>query len=151
MKAWFDRLTPREKVLLAAVLPLIAAVTLYQFAWVPLTELRNAQRAQIAAYQLVAETAALSDVDIVQSAPQNDTPIATRITGTADAAGLPLRRIESEGAGMRVLLDDVPFAGLMLWLAELETAQGVTARAVEIDRRPAPGMVSARLLLEPVS
>ena len=52
---------------------------------------------------------------------------------------------------MRILLDDVPFAALMLWLAELETAQGVTARAVEINRRPAPGMVSARLLLEPLS
>ena len=151
MKGWFERLSQREKVLVIAVLPLILAYALYQFAWVPLDAHRYGQRSQIADYQRVVEAAALFETEVVAVAPQNDTPIATRITGTADAAGLPLRRIETEGQGMRVLLDDVPFAALMLWLAELETTQGVSARAVEINRRPAPGMVSARLLLEPLS
>lgn len=148
MMAGFHSLTTREKVMILTVLPLALLVALWYFAWKPLSATRIELMNDIATYQLVADTAALSDVAQARPRPVNTTPIATRITDAAAAAGLPLRRIEPEGTGMRISVDDVPFATVVLWLADLEAAHGVTVIAAEINRRPEPGIVSARLLLE---
>ncbi|APE42009.1 hypothetical protein BOO69_00225 [Sulfitobacter alexandrii] len=148
MIAGFDKLSTREQVMLVTVLPVALLVALWHFAWKPLSATRNVLRADIAAYQLLADTAELTET--VQAEPRavDTTPIATRITSAAADAGLSLRRLEPEAGGMRVSVDDVPFATLLLWLADLETTHRVTVIATEIDRRPEPGIVSARLLLE---
>ncbi|UWR29082.1 type II secretion system protein M [Sulfitobacter sp. W002] len=144
----FDRLSRREKLLIALVIPLALLVALYRFAWMPLQAGEAQARADIAAYRLVQDTAALAaQTKIAPTAPINDTPLATRITSSASAAQLTLRRIEPENDGIRVTLDDTPFATLLLWLADLEEQHDVTLEALEIDRRPAPGVISARLLL----
>ncbi len=148
MKA-FNALSTREKILILAVLPLVALFAGYRFVWQPVQAARSEARAEIAAYRLVTDTAALAQRGEAP-APRaiNDTPIATRITRSAEAAGLSLRRIEPDGQGSRVTLDDTPFATVLTWLADLEQTDAVTVRALEIDRRPEPGIVSARLLLE---
>lgn len=148
MMAGFHGLSTREKVLILTVLPLALLVAIWHFAWKPLTAARIKLKNEIATYQLVADTAALSDTVQARPRPVDTTPIATRITDAAADAGLPLRRIEPEGNGMRISVDDVPFATVMLWLADLEAAHGVTVTATEINRRPEPGIVSARMLLE---
>jgi len=146
---FFSTLSAREKFLLMAVLPLVLLATGYRFIWQPVQAARLQARAEISAYRLVIDTAALAQRgEIPAVRPVNDTPIATRITQSAEAAGLPLRRIEPDGGGIRVTLDDTPFATVLTWLADLEIANDVTVRALEIDRRPEPGIVSARLLLE---
>ncbi len=145
----FANLSTREKVLILAVLPLVVLVVGYRMIWQPVQAARLEARADIAAYRLVVETAALAKRgDASAPRPIDNTPIATRITQSADTAGLSLRRIEPEGQGSRVTLDDTPFATVLTWLADLEISHSVTARAIEIDRRPEPGIVSARLLLE---
>ena len=149
MTAWFSRLSLRERVLLAAALPLALVLMLYQFAWVPLQDARAARLEEIAAYRMVSAAAARRAADPTPvAAPAPADPIATRVTQSAEAAGLQLRRLEPEGAGLRVTLDDVSFDALMLWLAEMQTTFAVRIAALEVDRRPAPGIVSTRLLLE---
>lgn len=144
----FDRLSRREKYLVALVIPLALLVALYRFVWMPLQLAEAQARADIAAYRLVQDTAALAArAEIAPTAPVNDTPLATRITSSASAAQLTLRRIEPEGDGIRVTLDDTPFATLLLWLSDLEEQHDVILEALEVDRRPAPGVISARLLL----
>ncbi len=145
----FANLSAREKVLILAVLPLIVLVAGYRLVWQPVQAARFDARADIAAYRLVVETAALAERgDAPAPRPVDDTPIATRITRSAEAAGLSLRRIEPEAQGSRVTLDDSQFATVLTWLADLELSHAVTVRAIEIDRRPEPGLVSTRLLLE---
>lgn len=143
-----SNLNPREKRLVGLVLPLAALVAGYQFLWSPLRDAQIAARADISAFRLVQDTAALASVDTIApvSAP-NDTALATRITTSATAANLTLRRIEPENDSIRVTLDDTPFATVLLWLSDLEEQHDVTLEALEVDRRPAPGLVSARLLL----
>ncbi|HAC50024.1 type II secretion system protein M [uncultured Sulfitobacter sp.] len=144
----FDRLSRREKYLVALVIPLALLVALYRFVWMPLQLAEAQARADIAAYRLVQDTAALAArAEIAPTAPVNDTPLATRITSSASAAQLTLRRIEPESDGIRVTLDDTPFATLLLWLSDLEEQHDVILEALEVDRRPAPGVISARLLL----
>ena len=147
MKA-FAALNPREKRLVSIVLPLAIVVVGYQFLWVPLQRAQAEARADIQAFRLVQDTAALASVDtIVSLQPLNETPLATRITTSASVANLTLRRIEPENDSIRVTLDDTPFATILLWLSDLEEQHDVRVEALEVDRRPAPGRVSARLLL----
>jgi general secretion pathway protein M len=150
---WFKALTFREKSLVLALLPIAAIFAGYQFAWLPLSAQQAAYNNQIASYRLVTQTALLADKTADQtmatpSSSQNDIPLANRITQSSDVAGIVLRRIETDGAGIRVTLADTSFSELTFWLANLEQVSGITVAAIEIDRRPEPGTVSAQILLE---
>lgn len=150
MTRWISNLTPREKLMLVCMLPVVLLIGAYQLVWLPLDARRDRLVADIAAYQLVSVTAlqrpAHGAIPVTAAPPA--VPIATRVTQSADSAGLQLRRLAPEGEGLRVTLDDVDFGAAMLWVAEMEVAQGIRVAAIEVDRRPEPGVVSARLLLE---
>ncbi|HVG49602.1 MAG TPA: type II secretion system protein GspM [Rubellimicrobium sp.] len=141
-------LSARERVLLLAVLPAVLLLAGVRFGWQPLQDLRAAREAEIASDQTVARAAAQVGAPITAEAP-DPTPFAARVTQSAEAEGLELRRIEPEGERLRVAVEDAPFAQVMLWIADLEAERDVTLSAIELDRRIAPGTVSARLLLEP--
>lgn len=148
MRGWFANLSTRERVLVAGAVPVALALAIYQFAWVPLQDSRAELVRDIAAYRLVTDAAARHvNAPVAVEAPPM-VPIATRVTQSADAAGLQLRRLEPEGASLRVTLDDEDFSTIMLWISEMDVNQGVRVAALEVERRPAPGVVSARLLLE---
>ena len=75
-------------------------------------------------------------------------PLRTRVTDAARSAGLDIRRLDPQGAAISVTLDDVPFAALVGWLDRLTTTARVRVLSAEIGRRPTPGVVTARLVLE---
>ena len=149
---WFQALTLREKVLVLALLPIAVFSIGYQFAWLPLSVQREDYTKQIESYQLVKQTALLADqtanqLTAILPLPQN-IPLVSRITQSSDEAGIVLRRIETDGNGIRVTLADTSFNELTFWLANLEQVSGVIVTAIEIDRRTEPGTVSARILFE---
>ncbi len=149
---WFRSLTVREQVLVGLGMPIAIVALAINYLWLPLGAARDAAISDIAAYRLVADTARLAadaGDQFIQPIPVSASmPLATRITRSADAASLRLRRVEPDGTGIRVTLDDAPFAQVLLWLAELEQTDRVTVAAIEMDRRPAPGIVTSRILLE---
>ena len=146
-----EKLTSREKLLVLGALPLIALFALYQFGWVPLSQAREAARAEIASYRILAEAAAQQgEMPIAARAPDTAAraPLANRITQSAASAGVLVRRLEPEGALVRVTLDNAPFDTVIAWIAAMESRDGIAWRAAELDRRTAPGIVAARLTLE---
>jgi type II secretory pathway component PulM len=143
----YANLSARERILLFLVLPAALLLAGFRFGWQPLQDLRATREAEIASYRLVAQAAAQAGTQIVAVEP-DPTPFATRVTQSAEAAGLELRRIEPEGERLRVAVKDAPFTDLVLWIADLEAERNVTLSAIELDRRIAPGTVTARLLLE---
>jgi general secretion pathway protein M len=147
MKA-FESLSFRERALLFVAFPVVAIFAGHQFAWLPLQELREAREAEIASYRFVAQSAAKAGTQIAPVEEADAAPFAARVTQSAEAAGLSLRRLEPEGDRLRVAIDEAPFAQVVLWIADLEAEQDVLLAAIEIDRRIVPGTVSARLLLE---
>lgn len=76
-------------------------------------------------------------------------PLGTRVTTTAETAGLKLRRLEPSGTALSVTFDDAPYTALIGWLDVLTREEGSRIVSVEIARRPPPGIVSARIMLEP--
>ncbi len=143
-----DRLSARERVLLGAILPLALIVAGYRLAWSPIEVARAARSDEIARYRMVAMAADHRDTAAPAAAPVDRGPLATRITRSADAAGLSLRRLEPDGTMLRVSIDEAAFADVMGWLAALETEEGVRVAAIQMDRRLAPGAVSAQITLE---
>jgi general secretion pathway protein M len=62
--------------------------------------------------------------------------------------GKPLSRINPDGEKqIRVWVEDTSFDALLRWMQDLQSRYGVRVDAVAIERRPAPGLVNARLTL----
>lgn len=146
----FNRLSLRERILVLIALPLVILFAGYRFGWVPLSEARTAARAEIQGYQTLIEAAENQGNQPVEVAAVAvvTTPLATRITDSAARAQVLVRRLEPEGALVRVTLDDAPYDDVIKWIAAMETDAEIALVAIEMDRRTAPGIVVARLTLE---
>lgn len=151
MTGWWTGRTLRERLLVGAVLPTALILLGYQYGWRPVDAARTVSQAEIAAYRQVIAAAAMAGT-VATPAPReaNPVPMDARVTQSADAAGLPIRRLEPEAGGLRVTLDDAAFGDVILWISDLELAQDLRVAAVEFDRRTEPGTVTTRLLLEPM-
>lgn len=149
MMQMLQTLTQRERTLVSLALAGVTCAATFQFVWLPVQAKRAALSTEIAGYaQVMDRIAALGpETPVLQTAAGPATPLSTRVTQSAEVAGLVLRRLEPEGDMLRVTLDDVAFANVILWLSDLETTHAVIVAGIEVDRRPAPGIVSARLLL----
>ncbi|MBA98940.1 type II secretion system protein GspM [Sulfitobacter sp.] len=146
----FHRLSRREKVLVLVALPLVALFAGYRFVWVPLNEARLMARAEIREYQTLIEAAENLGNRPAEMEPVAvvTVPLATRITESAELAGVLVRRLEPEGAVVRVSLDDAPYETVVNWVAKMESDAAIALVAIELDRRTAPGIVAVRLTLE---
>ena len=145
---WWDARAPRERVLLL-IMAAMAAVWLAVIAiWQPL----QAARASLAVELDRHERA----IAVLQSQPAiaapvratDDRPVNILVTETAATFDLTIRRLQPEGARLRVVLDEVPFDAVILWLEALQRDQGLQVTEVEMTRRPAPGIVNAVLAVE---
>ena len=146
----FNRLSQREKLLVLVALPLVALFAGYRFGWLPMTQARTEAEAEIASYRTVIEAVETTGDTRSQSPSQQapTTPLPTRVTRSAEAAGVLVRRLEPEGDLVRVSLDDGQFEDIMAWIAVMEAQEAIALRSIEMDRRTAPGVVSTRLTLE---
>ncbi|MEO0378845.1 MAG: type II secretion system protein M [Pseudomonadota bacterium] len=141
-------LNTRERHLIVGSACVIALVGALQFAILPGLTSRQNSFAMLSKIDAV-----LSALDVLPTpsanAPAADQPpLRTRVTETAQRAGLEIRRIDPQGAALSVSLDQVPFPALIGWLNHLTQASGINIISAEIGRLSEPGHVSARFLLE---
>lgn len=145
-----SRLTLREKGLLAGGGVVLGILGLWMYVWQPLIEQRADQNDRIARY--------LSLIDIAREAPgtvqkpasacTDGAALGPRITNSAETAGIPLTRLDPEGARLRITVSSAGYADAMLWIAELEATACARALSVEMSRLTEPGQVSLRMTLE---
>ena len=158
MKAWLERLTAREQMALAIAALSVLGLLLYLFFWQPLDDeqhrLRtrlNEQFEALARMQQIAQEA-LQLRSNGRSVPQQRTEesLLALVDRTARAAVADgLNRLEPDGEhAVKLWLKDVSFDSLVRWLQELETAWGVRAKVVSLQRTEQPGLVTGRLVLE---
>ena len=148
-RTWWTQRSLREQWLLGG----LACVTAIYFAIAGVAQPLVAGRA--AALEAIAEhDRALAQLEAV---PTDELPVLTLsaakpvtavLTETASEFELAIRRIEPEDAGARLVLDDADFAEVLLWIEALESEHRLRLTAIEMDRRPEPGVVSARMSFE---
>lgn len=145
-----SRLTARETWLLAGGGTVLVIFGLWAYVWQPLTDQRADQKDRIARY--------LSVIDIARDAPgtvrkpasscTDATALGPRITRSAERAGIPLTRLDPEGALLRITVASADYGDAMLWIADLEASACTRALSVEMSRLTEPGKVSLRMTLE---
>lgn len=147
-RAWMAQRTPRERViLLAGAVTLTSAIFIVAI-WRPLNEARAEALGRIAVLDRVIAQARTIDPTDTGAVPLAAASPATVIADSAGPFGLTIRRLESEGLQTEVTLDDAKFETLLMWLEALGESDGLHATRVELERRPEPGVVAARLTLE---
>ena len=154
-RQWFERLAPRERLLVsaAAAVLVLAAAVLGVFR--PLSAATSS-----AAQQLADRRAVLADIEHVAArfGPRAGTATAhptgdslvVLVDRTTRGRGLApyLKRNEPDGSdSIRLRFENVPFDELIAWLAELQASQAVTVASANADPGPDGGRVSANLQL----
>ena len=142
---WWGRRSGRERVLLAVMASGLAAYLLFVGAARPLLAARGEALATIARHEAaLARLAALPEGNAPVASAEPATAI---VTASAPGYDLTIRRIEAEGEGARLEIEDAGFPELVLWIEELEREHALRLITIEIERRPEPGLVGARLTL----
>lgn len=147
MQAWFRLRTQRERVLVAGAAGGLLVLGLFVGVWQPLSAMRAAALADISRYATMTTRLQGVGPDAFATTTRQVAP-ATLITQSAGDLGLTIRRLELEGNRIRVALEEAEFDQVIVWLDTLTAEHSLRAVSVEMDRRPAPGVVTARIVLE---
>lgn len=160
MKAWWAGLVPREQRIVLSGLVALVVLLLWLGVWEPIAESRAALRSETSTLSTdLAWMQQVADQVRRRGAQQRSQPssigaggsVLTLIEISANAAGIKeaLGRVQPEGQGARLSFDEVGFDSLVGWLNDLENRHGLQIRQLAVDVSSSPGMVSARLMVEP--
>jgi type II secretory pathway component PulM len=149
MKAWFNSLQPRERLI---VLGGVAAVLLVA-AWFGVMRLHaqtEVLRDAVAAKQRMLVD--LTRVDTRPAAPQggqgNNQTLVVVIDGTAREHGIALTTRRPDGPdGVQVAFSNVPFDMLLEWLVALDKQSSVTVESASFTTAKQKGIVNGQLTL----
>jgi general secretion pathway protein M len=149
MKA-FQNLTLREQVMVSGGGAILLVLGLWFYVWQPVAAEQRLQSERIARYLSILDIARTAQDGAPRQAVAvvNRTPLAPRITQSAEAAGIPLSRLDPEGARLRVTVAKVGYAEATGWIADLEATSGVRALSIDMARLTEPAQVSLRMTLE---
>jgi general secretion pathway protein M len=146
---WMSSRSHREQLLLAAAATVATVAVMLITIWNPLIAYRQTSFSEVVEYDNVLARVRMADPDALsarkgQLAGDDETTVA----GSAASHGLLISRIEPEGDYMRIAFEDADFMRILQWVSEMEGAGAGRAVAVEMERRPAPGLVNAQITLE---
>ncbi len=149
LAAWWQGRTQRERLLVGALAVTALAYLLTVGVVRPLATAHADALASIAQSEsALARLAALPADASAQANRPAEGPATAVITATATDFGMAIRRIEPEGDGARVTIEDAAYADILRWIQALEDDHGLHLSAIEMDRRPEPGIVSATMTLQ---
>jgi len=157
MKAWWEGLGGRERLLTAGGAMLVSALLLYALAWQPFQASHRRLRQSVAEQRV--ELTAMQQMarEIKQLGGSSGKPPATEgrslltlVDQTARAAGLgtAIKRVTPQGEDrLGVQFDAVEFDKLVPWLGALERDHRIVIVNLSVDRAAA-GRVNARLIVQ---
>lgn len=158
MKAWFNSLVPRERMLVLAAGIVTLVGLFFLLVWEPLvTANENLEQRVISAQEMnnwLAGVAVEAD-DLRNSGRQTrlkgqNESLLSLVDQTSRAAGLgeAVRRIQPEGDNQaQVSLEQAGFNKMLFWLNDLEKTYGIRASALTLTRDEKPGQVQVRMTL----
>ena len=153
MKAWWESLQPRERLILGAGGVVALMIVMWEFAWKPLTDGREQLRTSVAAQeQLLSEGARASGIDSAggDSNVSEQQSMFVLIDETAQAGGLgsAITRARPDGSNaINVTFSNASFDSLLAWLIALNLNNGVYVDGASINTARQQGLVSGQLLL----
>ena len=157
MKAWWETLSARERLLVIGGLGLTLALLGYALVWEPfrtshrqLQQRVAEQRADLIWMRQAAREVKRLSGNAGASPTRDGRSLLTLVDQTARAAGLAsaLKRVAPQGEDkLSAQLDGVEFDKLIPWLGMLEHDHRIAIVNLSIDRANATGLVNARVIL----
>jgi len=158
VRAWFDSLGTRERMILAAGVALLIPLLVWALLWQPLAGSVQRLEDEVAQQRETLVWMQRSAAEVKQLRGSGDTAAAglggrsllAAVDQSARTAGLGsgVKRIEPESAdAVRVTLEGVSFDTVLAWLDALGREFGVAAGMVSVEREAVPGQVRMRLTL----
>ena len=152
MKAWWEALQPRERLILGAGGIVAALIVIWGFVWQPLTGGRAQLRTAVAEKeQLLSEVSRAAAIDVTGAMPAaGGQSLFVLIDQTAQAAGLggALTRARPDGPNtIDVTFSSASFDALVGWLITLNQNSGIYVDGASINTARQEGLVSGQLRL----
>ena len=140
--SWWGGLSRRERILVGTLGALLAAAILVYGVIKPIQSARAAALADIRTYETL--TARIRAAGTLSAAPveRRTGPPAQVATAAAQGSGLAIVP-EAIPGGVKVTIADASYDSLVAWLANLAATSDLRVRSLTIQRRDAPGHVSA--------
>lgn len=151
IQAWWQQLDTRERLALSVLATFLAVFVLYMAAVKPLYASRQQAADQLLRQQqllslLQANTSTLQQGGSARSSGES---LMAVINASAANHHVVPRRVDPDGNGMRVSVEQTAFDDLANWLTELEQQQGIHVRDAHVERESGDRQgVSARFTLE---
>lgn len=157
MKAWFDQLDARERLLVsvAALLALFALIVMLGIRPIVKQTTRGEMRVSqkqllLSEVERLAERLGPQSGGTVVAATGDGQSLVVVVDRTTRANGLApyLKRNQPDGANaIRLRLENAPFDVIIEWLGLLGASYGLTATSVNIDTAGASGRINCNLTL----
>ncbi len=156
MRAWFESLAPRERLMVAGGAVLVALMLVWGLVLAPLGSATAAARDRVENKQglltyIRAAEGQLADVADVPEGPDlSGQSLVVIVDRSLRQAGLgqSLSRNQPMGEdGIRIRLENAQFDAVAEWLAEIHARSGMAIESASFDRGEAPGRVNASLVL----
>lgn len=150
IRAWFTSRSLREQRLIAVMIALLAATSLWGGVIRPVRDGLASSRARYddAVARLGATRGAVAAIKAIQRGrPRTpDAPLADAVRARADAAGFTLSALDPDGDRIRIAIGTAKAGALLGWIAGLEE-DGVLVDSVTITAN-GDGTVAAQLTLK---
>ena len=157
--AWWNRLQPRERNMLAIGGAVCAIMLAWAFVWHPLARARADMHARVTRARddvawmrsMVGQANELHTQGAQGHAERQGKSLLALADASARAAGLsgPLKRVEPTGGNsVRVTFEVANFDMLVDWLSQLARDYGVRVSDFSADKVEGLGLVNARITLE---
>ncbi len=162
MRAWWGRLSPRDRIALGLGGLVVGAALLWVAVWEPLAASRRslAAQAQTTEAELAWMRATADTLRTLRAGGQatvferGGQSLLALADATAREAGLgsALKRVEPvpSSARVNVWFEAANFDQLAAWMEDLSRRFGVSVDELSVDRLPGVGLVSARVTLADV-
>lgn len=142
---WWNGRSERERLMLGALLATALVALLLVAVIAPLRAIRADALANI-------HNASLLEARFRAGMPGSASKVRRGsaqaiVTESAAAAEIPVQSVTPEGGDTRVVLGDAPFEQVLRWIADIEQTSRLRVIEANIERKGAPGVVGASVLL----
>lgn len=146
-RVWWSGRSPREQVLIGALISLAIGAALLLGVIAPLRSLRADALSDIRSAALLEARLRAGGADMARPGLIRRGTTSAIVTDSAMAAGLTIERIEPEAGATRVVVGDASFDRVLQWIADLEQTSHLRVVRLEVVRKGPPGLVATTLVL----
>lgn len=139
---WWSGLSRRERLMFGVLATLLAGVVLVFGVVKPLQSARAQALSDIRTYETLTARIRAAGTLGAPATPRRQGAPAKVVSSSATSFGI-VAAPEPIPGGVRATITDGTYESLMAWLADLSATSDLRVRRLSIQRRPAPGRISA--------